>query len=120
MGKTYYHVDGVKTFELHASYGGKYIFLPREIDTGKETAPLVLGPNDLNFFKKLLEIDKDELDQKIKERKIKTVKDKIVQKNIDLAVLTSQKTTLEKEIQELEAELKELLTPNSIKFITEE
>ena len=120
IGKEYYHTDGVKTFEVLKEHGERVILLPKIIANGKECSPIVLGEQDMNFFRKLVDMDTETLEKRIHDNAVQ-------QTRTELSEAIRLKDHAKKELSDftgivnnLEERLKELLTPNSIKFIRED
>jgi hypothetical protein len=116
-----------KVFEVLKKHGKRYVLLPKSIHTGVELPPIVLGDNDINFFKKLKEFDASGFEDHIKSARIEGLEKMIRTKAQDLSQLQtrimnqqSSETVLRDELDQLEEVLKDLVTPQSVKFIKEE
>lgn len=118
------YTNDEKVFTVLKKYGGRYILLPKDIYTGQECPPLVLGENDINFFRKLKEFDASAFDEDLKkqrikalEKRIKCLKGDLSHNNDQLSRITIEIKAKEQDIVDMEKVHKDLITPQSVKFI---
>jgi hypothetical protein len=109
IGKTYFHTSGLKTFKVIIEYGNCYVLLPTLIETGAEMAPIVVGDNDLPFFKNLSGTgSEEELKKKLNEMTLASFKDQLqaVKENRD--TLFNLQLHAAKTIEELNTKIQDL------------
>ena len=108
IGKTYLHADNLKSYKAALLYGDRYVFLPLNVNTKFEHAPIVIGPRDINFFKKLIELDQEHIDQRIKQNKKVRLMEDLKAKEYSLEQSKKYELDIKESIQEIKEELEKL------------
>ena len=118
------YTNDKKVFTVLKKYGGRYVLLPKDIYSGQECPPIVLGENDINFFRKLREFDASALDGDLKKQRIKELEKRInglkgdvSHDNDQLSRITKEIKAKEQNIMAMEEVYQDLITPQSVKFI---
>lgn len=109
IGKTYFHAGGTKTFKVLIEYGNRYVLLPKLIETGEEMAPVVVGDNDLPFFKNLVGTgSEEELKKRLQEINLASLKEQWQAKKDNLSNIAGQYSRTKEEVEEIKTKIDNL------------